>query len=203
MIPRRAERSGHEFVEIVSGNVLDDFAAGASDGAVCEHDRHADDEIAKASVFQAEAAGVVGSSNAADGCAIGPERVEGDELTVLRQRAAAWKTTMQPALNGAGHVLPCVFARRCQGGGYGGSAKGVLGCPSAAWFHFPGARRRRCSWLAYRSTAAISSVFAGAMLKVFSSTRRCSGPLIAARSSAKVCKLVESDIYRRHFLCCD
>src|SRR5258708_6959908 len=57
--------------------------------------------------------------------------------------------------------------------------------------------------LAYRSTAAISSVLAGAMLKVFSSTRRCSDPLIAARSSAKVCKLVESGIYRRHFLCCD
>src|SRR6266436_2955467 len=48
--------------------------------------------------------------------------------------------------------------------------------------------------LAYRSTAATSSVLAGAMLKVFSSTRKCSEPLIAARSSAKVCKLVESDI---------
>src|SRR5437762_8326348 len=48
--------------------------------------------------------------------------------------------------------------------------------------------------LAYRSTAASSSVFAGAMLNVSSLTRRCSGPLIEARSSAMVCELVEFDI---------
>src|SRR5258705_10891820 len=104
--PQRTERSGHEFVEVISGNVLDDFAARASDGAICEDDRHADDEIAKASISEAEASGVVGCSDAADSCAIGPEGVEGDELAVLRQRLLQGRP-YATRLNDACHVLPC------------------------------------------------------------------------------------------------
>src|SRR5260370_18025351 len=108
-----AERSRHKFVEVISGNILDDFAARASDGAVREHNRHANDEIAKASVFEAEASGVVGSSDTADRCAIRPERVESDELTVLRQRPLHGRP-YTTGLNSTCHVLPCVFAHAAE-----------------------------------------------------------------------------------------
>src|ERR1700726_2096777 len=79
---KSTEGSSHKFVEVIAGNVLDDFAAAASYGAIRQHDRHANDEVAKASVSEAEASGVVGSSDTADRCAIWPERVEGDELAM-------------------------------------------------------------------------------------------------------------------------
>src|SRR5260370_2138413 len=51
--PKSTERSGHQFVEVIAGHVLDDFAAGASDRAVREHDGHANDAIAKAYIYEA------------------------------------------------------------------------------------------------------------------------------------------------------
>jgi len=106
---KSAERSGHKFVEIIAGDVLDDLATRARDGAIREHDRHANDEVAKASVSEAKASRVVGSSDAADRCAIWPEGVEGDKLTVLRKRLLHGRP-YATGLNDAGHVLPCVFA---------------------------------------------------------------------------------------------
>ncbi len=42
-----AEGAGEELGEIVAGDVLDDLAAAASDGAIGENDGHAEDEVAK------------------------------------------------------------------------------------------------------------------------------------------------------------
>src|SRR6266481_4971107 len=106
---KSTERSGHQFVEVIARDVLDYFAAGASDGAVREHDRHANDEIAKASIPEAKASRVVSCCNTANGCAIWPERVEGDELAMLRQRRLHGRPHAT-GLNDAGHVLPCMFA---------------------------------------------------------------------------------------------
>ena len=78
-----AEAAGEEFAEVVAGDVFDDLAAGAGDGAVGEDEGHADDEVAEAAVAVAEGAGVVGGEDAADGGAFGPEGVEGYELAVL------------------------------------------------------------------------------------------------------------------------
>jgi hypothetical protein len=96
-------------VEIIPSYILDDFAATASHGGIREHDRHANDKVAKASISEAEASGVVGSSDTSDGCAIRPEGVESDELTMLRQRLLHGRPCT-PGFNGACHVLPRVFA---------------------------------------------------------------------------------------------
>src|SRR5438552_11647171 len=88
------------------------------------------------------------------------------------------------------HVCSRRVLRRC----VGRISDGWIGLLQACLVPPPQGATVMLLRLAYRSTAASSSVFAGAMLNVSSSTRRCSGPLIEARSSAMVCELVEFDI---------
>src|SRR5260370_18725772 len=93
------------------------------------------------------------------------------------------------------NAMSCqVCSRMLPRRGVGRISEGLIGLPQLCLVPPPYGATMMLFLLAYRSTAAISSVLAGAMRKMFSSTRKCSGPLIAARSSAKVCKLVESDI---------
>ena len=104
-----AEGSGEEFGEIVTGDVLDDLAAAARDGAVGEDDGHADDEIAKRAIAAAESSAVVGGDDAADGGAIREDGIECDALIVAREFAlhgGPWRA----GGDGGGHVLPDVFA---------------------------------------------------------------------------------------------
>ncbi len=130
-----AEASGDEFAEVVAGDVFDDLAARAGDGAVGEDEGHADDEISEAAVAVAERAGVVGGEDAADGCAFGPEGIERYELAVL------WRVCLKmlpgaTGLDSAGEVLPGVFDDSVEAGefevdvGFGGIAPGLFGAAS-------------------------------------------------------------------------
>ena len=87
-----AERSSHKFVEIIPGNVLDDLATGTSDGAVSKYDGHANDEVAKAAIPEAEASRVVGGSDPADCCAIVAREGRGQRTDRASQETIAWKT---------------------------------------------------------------------------------------------------------------
>ncbi len=103
-----AEGAGEELAEVVAGDVFDDFAAGAGDGAVGEDEGHADDEVAEAAVAVAEGSGVVGGEDSAYGGAVGPEGVEGYELAVLCEGLLE-VLPGAAGLDGAGQVLPGVF----------------------------------------------------------------------------------------------
>src|ERR1700758_1854145 len=83
--PERAKASGHQLVNVITGDVLHDFAAAACDRAVSEHHGHADDEIAEAAVPQAQASAVVRGHNAAHRSVIGPQRIKRHHLTMLMQ----------------------------------------------------------------------------------------------------------------------
>jgi len=97
-------------VQIVSGHVLDDLAAGLGDGAVRQHDCHAKNEVAEAAVLEAQGAAVVAGGNAADRGAFGPEGIEGDDLAVLGEDCFE-RVPWAPGLDGAGHVLPGVLTQ--------------------------------------------------------------------------------------------
>ena len=127
-----AEGAGHEFVEVVAGDVLDDFAAGAGDGAVGEDDGHADDEVAEAAVLQAEGAGVVGGDDAADGGAVGPEGIERDELVVLGEDALH-RGPGAAGGDGAGEVLPGVLADAGEAAWCRGGCLRWTGLPQCVW----------------------------------------------------------------------
>ena len=105
---KRAEASSDEFAEVVAGDVFDDLAAGAGDGAVGEDEGHADDEVAEASVAMTECARVIGGEDTADGGAFGPEGIEGNELAVLREGLLELLPGAA-GLDGAGEVLPAMF----------------------------------------------------------------------------------------------
>ena len=70
-----AEAAGHELMEIVAGDIFNNLAAGFCDGAVGEHDGHADDEVAQGAILQAQRAAVVGGDDAADG-GVAPARAD-------------------------------------------------------------------------------------------------------------------------------
>lgn len=132
-----AKGAGEEFAEVVAGDVFDDATAGPGDGAVGEDKGHADDQVAKAAVTMPECAGVVRGEDAADGGAIGPEGVEGDELTVLRE-CLLELLPGAAGLDGAGEVLPGVFDDSVEAGEievdscFGGISPGLL-CAASDW----------------------------------------------------------------------
>ncbi len=80
-----AESAGGELGEIIAGDVLDDFAAAACEGAVGESERDADDKVAERTEAEAEGAAVVGRERATNGGPFGPQTVEGEALAVLRE----------------------------------------------------------------------------------------------------------------------
>jgi len=63
----RAESTGDEFGEVVTGDVFDDFAAARSEGAIGKGDGNADDEVAEGAETETERAAVVGGEDAARG----------------------------------------------------------------------------------------------------------------------------------------
>ena len=104
-----AEGAGEKFGEIVAGDVLDDLAAAARDGAVGEDDGHAEDEIAERAVAAAKNSAVVRGDDAADRGAIGEDGIERDTLVVARELALHGGPRCAGG-DGGGHVLPNVLA---------------------------------------------------------------------------------------------
>ena len=102
-----AEGADHQLVQVVAGDVLHYFAARFGDGAVREHDGHADDEVAQAAVAQTECAGVVGGEDAADG---GGSGQSGSSATCWRCLARVLWSCCQvvSGLDGAREILPGV-----------------------------------------------------------------------------------------------
>ncbi len=49
-----AEGPNHQFMQVISGNVFDYFPSGVGNGPVRQHNRHADNQVAQASVAQPE-----------------------------------------------------------------------------------------------------------------------------------------------------
>ena len=77
-----AEGAAQQLREVVTGYVLDDLSTASCDGAVGQHEGHADDEIAQAAVPQAQSAGVVSADDSADGGMFWPKWIECDLLAV-------------------------------------------------------------------------------------------------------------------------
>ena len=132
MTARVPKAAGDELAEVVAGDVFDDLAAGAGDGAVGEDEGHADDEVAEAAVVVAEGAGVVGGEDAADGGAVGPEGVEGYELAVLCEGLLELLPGAA-GLDGAGEVLPGVFEDSVEAGEVEVDVGAGLDCPRIVW----------------------------------------------------------------------
>ncbi len=136
MTARVPKAAGDEFAEVVAGDVFDDLAAGAGDGAVGEDEGHADDEVAEAAVAVAERAGVVGGEDAADGGAVGPEGIEGHELAVPGEGVLELLPGAA-GLHRAGEVLPGMLENAVEAGevkaeicgdGIGPGLLGVAAC---------------------------------------------------------------------------
>src|SRR5258708_21092431 len=71
---------------MLAGDIFNRFAAAAGERSIRKSDGNADDEVAERAEAQPQRAAVVGGENAADGCAFGPQAVEGQPLAMLRQR---------------------------------------------------------------------------------------------------------------------
>ena len=109
----RAERSGEQLGQVVACDVLHYFAAGARDGAIGEHNVHAEHEVAEAAVAHTEQAGVVDAENAADCCLVGEEGIECDALVLFRKLRLHVRPSRACA-DGGGKVLPGVLAYAAQ-----------------------------------------------------------------------------------------
>ncbi len=80
----RAEGAGEQLAEVVPGDVLDDLAARPGDRAVGEHDRDADQQVARRAVPQAAWSGGRGGERAADGRPLDGD-IEGELLARLAE----------------------------------------------------------------------------------------------------------------------
>src|SRR5260370_244410 len=77
---------GHEFRQVITGDVLHDLTAAARQRAIRERNGGADNQIAKSAKTQTEGATVVGGEHAADGGFFRPQRIKRQPLAILRQR---------------------------------------------------------------------------------------------------------------------
>ncbi len=80
----RPGRAADELAQVVAGDVLDDLPAGVGDRPVGEHERDAEDEVARRAEAMPERTGQVGRQAGADGRVAG--RVERESLAVLGER---------------------------------------------------------------------------------------------------------------------
>ncbi len=105
-------------MQVIAGNVFNDFSARVRDGAVGQYDRHANDQVAQATVAQPEGARVIGGHDAAHRRSLGPKRIQGNVLAMLRQ-GRLQRRPSAAGFDGASHVLPgmladCIQAMRFQ-----------------------------------------------------------------------------------------
>src|SRR5258708_30879070 len=104
----RSEGARNQFRQIVARDIFHHFAAAAGERSIRKSDGNADDEVPERAEAQPQRAAVVGGGNAADGCAFGPQAVEGQPLAVLRQRML--QRLQRAAGRGANwQVRPCVL----------------------------------------------------------------------------------------------
>ncbi len=75
-----AVRAGEELAQVVARDVLDHLAAGSGDGAVGEHDRDADEQVAGGAVAERARPGQRGGQGAADRRVLAERHVQGQLL---------------------------------------------------------------------------------------------------------------------------
>ncbi len=107
---KSAEAAGHQLVDVVAGDILDHLAAALGDGAVGEHNRHADDEIAQAAIFQPQGAAVVAATMPPTVARSGHS---GSSATICPccRSCVLHRRPRAAGLHGAGHVLPGMLAQ--------------------------------------------------------------------------------------------
>src|SRR5258708_29105732 len=104
----RSEGARNQFRQIVARDIFHHFAAAAGERSIRKSDGNADDEVAERAEAQPQRAAVVGGENAADGCAFGPQAVEGQPLAMLLQRMLQ-RFHSASALAANCHIRPGMF----------------------------------------------------------------------------------------------
>ena len=99
-------RAADEAREVVAGDVLHDLAARARDRPVGEHERHAEDEVARGAEAVPQRAGDVGREQRADGRVT--RRIEREPLAAPRQLVAE-RREPHAGLDRAGEVAGLVL----------------------------------------------------------------------------------------------